>query len=132
LGVAAHRVGAAGIEALARMEYTGIDAGAERADPAEPEMRREDVLRAAPVRVERAVEEDAVVAIVGEGERRRVLEVEPRDVSLRRRERNVGPVDESGKRDRRQRLVRAERADGERVANAEVDAEIHVARVHAV
>ena len=96
LGVAAHRVGAAGVEALARMEHAAVGARRDRLHPsraADAPRTRCFVPLLCPY--SGGVEEDAVVSIVGARERRRVLEVEPRDVALGRRERRVGAVDEA-------------------------------------
>ena len=79
-----------------------------------------------------AVEEGAVVLIVRERVLRRVLEVDARDISLRRRERRIRTIDESRQRQWGQRVMRPQRDDRPRVADAEVHAEVHLARVDAI
>ena len=76
-----------------------------------------------------AVQGRAIVAEVGDGEGRRVLDAPVGAEASVGRERIVGAVDRRSECDRGQLLIPAQRFERRLVANAEVDAEVHVASV---
>src|SRR5437868_14593002 len=76
-----------------------------------------------------AIGRRSIVSKIGDGEGRRVLDAGVGAVAGVGRERIVGAVNTGVDRDRRQLLVSAQRLQRRLVANAEVDAEVHVARI---
>src|SRR5437899_9412360 len=71
----------------------------------------------------------AIVAEVGNGERRRVLEAAVGAEPGAGRERVIGAVDRRGEWDRRQLLISTQRLQRRLIADAEVDTEVDISRV---
>jgi hypothetical protein len=141
LAVAAHALRAAGVEARARVQQVEARAAeaararrvADRAHEARAQVRGQGHAPEARGRpVVARLEHRAVVAEVAQRGRRRVLEREPPDGAAGGRERVVGPAGLGGEDERREAPRAAHGVDRVRVAHAEVDAEVHVARLHAV
>ena len=74
----------------------------------------------------------AIVAKVGHGKTRRVLEVGGRAISLRRRERIIRAIDRSRQRQWRKTVAVPQCRESRLIADTEVDAEVHVTCIYAV
>ncbi len=131
LTISAHRLRAARVEPLARVEYRLAlcrAAAGERANETGPEMHGEHRFALAKARVQRALRIGAVISVIRHRERGRMLQLGARSVSTRRRQRLIGAIHLSLRHERRQTLMRPQSADGRRVAHAEVDTEIRSTR----
>ena len=137
LAEAAHGMRASRVEALSRVKNVSADGtsyterlvrAAERADPADTGMRSDHT--AAPDLIERgSIRARAIVAEIRDRERGRVLDAPIGAIASVGSERIVGPVYRRRDREGRELLIAAQRFQCRLVADAVVDAEVHVTRV---
>src|SRR6266550_4962878 len=109
-------------------EADSLRGAAERSHPADARVRADRP--ALPHLIEsRAVGGSAVVAVIGTRVRGCVLETRIRAEPSVRREGIVGTIDRGCETERRELLVAAQRFQRRLIAHAEIDAEVHVARI---
>ncbi len=112
----------------AELDARGCPRAAQRSHP--PGAHAPGEHAGAELEVLRRLAVDPVVAEVGAGESRGVLEVEPHERARRRVERVVGAVAEGAQRKRGERLPALKRADRGWLADPIVHAEVELPRRH--